>query len=207
MCIVRPALVSVFLAVLAAPLHAQQPTRPDLESPLGSSVSLFSEGSTRVSWEVARGDDEPSGDGPTIWLGGGVGVGTYGLSALADLSVRGEGPNVFMARWAGTVGFDPDWTGTTGWWHPDANDLGVLYGRSEDGVAALAGPGVAWGNRQSADGVGTGPPIGPTLGLALQLQLPLVTADLYRLALTGFANVNSEKSFGGVTVFLEHRPF
>lgn len=127
-----------------------------------------------------------------------MGVGTYGLSALADLSLRGEGPSVFVARWAGTAG-----------WHPDANDLGVLYGLSEDGAAILAGPGLAWGNRlaQYPDGVATGPPIGPTLGVALQVQLPLVTSDSFQLALTGFANVNSEKSFGGATVTLERRPF
>lgn len=68
---------------------------------------------------------------------------------------------------------------------------------------------MAWGNRlaQCPDGVATGRPIGPILGVALQVKLPLVTSDSFQLSLTGFANVNSEKSFGGATVTLERRPF
>jgi hypothetical protein len=195
--VVQPALVIVLFVALVAPLHAQQSPRLVGASPQGATVSLLSEGAPR-GLNVAAGGEESGEEAPAIWLGGGVGIGSYGLSTLIDVSVRGENPNVFMARWAGTMGL-----------HPDANDLGLLYGRSYDGVAVLAGAGVAWGNRlkQFPDGVGTGPPIGPTLGLALQLRLPLVTFESSRFALTGFANVNADKPFGGVTLTVDHGLF
>lgn len=194
---IRPVFLSFLLTVFATPLHAQQFALPGTESPRGSPASL-SERQTQLLWKAARDGKESSKDGPPVWLGGGVGVGTYGLSALADFSLRGEDASIFMARWARTAG-----------WHPDASDLSVLYGLSEDGAAILAGLGVAWGNRlvESPDGVATGPAIGPTLGAALQAQLPLVTSDSFQLALTGFANVNPEKPFGGAALTLKRRPF
>lgn len=102
--VARPAFVfflltafATLLAAFATPLQARQSAPPDLDVPWGPPASL-SERPTRLLQVTARGEEESSNDGPPIWLGGGVGVGTYGLSALADLSLRGEGPSVFLAR-------------------------------------------------------------------------------------------------------------
>jgi hypothetical protein len=103
------------------------------------------------------------------------------------------GSNVFMVRRIATTDIFATVRGT-----------GVLYGRGTSTTAILGGIGVARGHQQNrTNEPGTGPEVPPSLGLALHGQWRVGHRGPLGLALSGFLNLNAERSFGGLTLTVQ----
>ncbi|GEM_PF-3900789 len=179
--------LSLLLAACAAPLYAQHAPRPDSGTP----APPRAEASPQASFDTTSSTDEKD---LIVWFGAGAGLGSFadsgGVSGMTELSVR-AGPHVIMTRWASMAAL---FTGVS--------DVGILYGRSTNDLAALAGIGLAYGKPNPFNSETTAV-FSSTPGLALQLRWRAGTVGPLGFALEGFANVNSNSSFWGVAASLE----
>lgn len=187
-------LVIAFGASLQAEAQTCGPVLPATETVPGASSKVASAGrSPPVSGSsIGRTPaGRPPGDKPIIWFGGGLGLGGAGgssgqlLAGHLELSLHGEGPNIYMAR----ASLVTDILDYHGW------ELGLLYGRATGPAAVLAGVALT----EHGNGAGST----STVGLTLQGRLRLFTLGPWGLGLTAFANVNRSSSFGGLSLTLE----
>jgi hypothetical protein len=127
------------------------------------------------------------------WIGVGLGTGTLGFPAGSiNLSYQFDG-SVITARGA----IDGEIFGDDLW------DLALLYGISigHGELYASAGAGVAIVGGERSHGIfSQGEDIPITAGLAIESQLAWRPIPLLGVVLYGFADINTEESFAGVTM-------
>jgi hypothetical protein len=133
----------------------------------------------------------------TFWFGGGLGAGSEDFAGSLNASFQ-FGANVVSLRTAVTAGlFDQGF-----------NDYALLYGRASEPAGeryhASAGLGLAL-----VDGCRGGSvfsdcrSIQTVVGFPIELQLFWRPGSLVGLGLYGFANLNRDRSFAGVTLGLQ----
>lgn len=135
-----------------------------------------------------------------VWLGAGLGVGSEDFAGSANLSLQ-LGPHLFSLRVAGTAGLFDDGFG----------DVALLYGRATRDVESRYRAGLALGIA-AADGCET-PGAGAlfstcedrrtVVGLPIEAQLVWLPAEFLGIGLYGFADLNRNRSFAGLTLTLQ----
>ena len=140
-------------------------------------------------------DSAPVSRRDTYWLGIGLGAGSEDLAAQANGSYQ-FGANLISARIASTAGlFDSEIT-----------DYGILYGRATRGardrhlLSAAAGVSLVDGCDGSGGFLGGCQDQSAVMGFPLEVQASYRPGKLLGVGLYGFANLNSRRSFGGVTL-------
>lgn len=137
-----------------------------------------------------------------VWFSGGFGSGRTGGGVLSSAGLASgisityqPGPVLFTTRLAGvwTI-FQGDFVG----------DVGVLVGlgtRGRRSHASIAvGPALTGGNLRTFWADSTS--FSSRLGAALQVQVLALPFTTMGVGLTGFANLNSRQSFGGLMISL-----
>jgi hypothetical protein len=136
----------------------------------------------------------PSRD--TFWMGVGLGVGSEDFAGTLNGSYQ-FGANLLSLRVAATAGLFDDGFG----------DYALLYGRATPPAGKRYHAGAALGLAlvQGCEGGGLGgcQNVSDVLGVPLELQLFWRPGSLVGLGLYGFANFNSQRSFGGLTLGLQ----
>jgi hypothetical protein len=136
----------------------------------------------------------PSRD--TFWMGVGLGVGSEDIAGNLNGSYQ-FGGNLLSFRVSATAGIFDDGFG----------DYALLYGRATSPAAkryhASAALGLALVQGCEGGGLGGCQNVSDVVGVPLELQLFWRPGSLVGLGLYGFANFNSQRSFGGLTLGLQ----
>ncbi len=150
--------------------------------------------------------DFPHARRDRLWVNLGLGLGqTWGSQAGADdptnLGVAGELSLTYQPRtWLLTARM----SAVTGIVDDTAGDIALLFGvgtRGRKGHLSLAaGPVLAEGAPSALDGLDQD--MGTVFGLGLQIQALTVPFEGFGFGLTGFANLNRQRSFGGLGLTL-----
>jgi hypothetical protein len=132
----------------------------------------------------------------TFWMGVGLGVGSEDFAGTLNGSYQ-FGANLLSGRVSATAGIFDDGFG----------DYALLYGRATPPAAkryhASAALGLALVQGCEGGGLGGCQNVSDVVGVPLELQLFWRPGSLVGLGLYGFANFNSQRSFGGLTLGLQ----
>lgn len=134
-----------------------------------------------------------------FWVNAGIGVGTPGISGIASASYQFLGSNLLSLRGAvtGELFGDELW------------DIGLLYGgaTTAQGYHASISAGLAvMGGSRSSGGLFSDTPrenISRQIGFPIGGQLFWLPSRFMGLGLSGFANLNEERSFAGLAFSLQ----
>lgn len=144
---------------------------------------------------------EKSNNVRRTWLGLGAGAANGLIAGSANLTFQFDKNLISLRTWGATtlcVTCEED--------QPAFRDYSVLYGcatLSRSFHASLAaGPGIVAGNYGADDPFEPGEKLENTIGLALEGQL-FVYGSHAGIGLYGFANINSQKSFYGLTLSVQ----
>lgn len=133
----------------------------------------------------------------TYWLGAGLGIGSEDFGGQLNTSYQ-FGANLISFRVASTAGLFED----------GFNDYALLYGRANraagDRHLFSAALGIALVDGCEGGGVFSDcREVSTVLGLPLELQAFWRPGKVVGLGLYGFANLNKERSFAGLTASLQ----
>jgi hypothetical protein len=129
------------------------------------------------------------------WGSAGLGSGTRGAAGHLGASYQTDG-TLLSVRAAGTIAVFDD----------ELWDLGIVFGRSlvTGVVHASVGAGAALVRGARRESIHDDPePIPSTVGLPIEVQLSIRPIPVLGIGLYGFANVNREETFRGVTVAVQ----
>ena len=131
---------------------------------------------------------------PRWWFTAGLGPSTEAFAGVAGFDADLDGPLLSLR---GTV--SADIMGPSFW------DVGLLYGRTarRDRGALGASVGLAAIGGDRSSGLGRREPVGVHLGLPLAVRAAWYPASCFGLGTYLFANLNGERSFGGVALTFE----
>lgn len=134
-----------------------------------------------------------------FWVNAGIGVGTPDLAGIASASYQFSGSNLLSLRGtvAGEIFGDELW------------DIGLLYGRAttaQDYHASISAGLAVMGGSRSSGGLFSDTPreeISRQIGFPIGGQLLWLPSRFIGLGLSGFANLNEERSFAGLAFSLQ----
>jgi hypothetical protein len=131
----------------------------------------------------------------SYWINLGIGGGTFEGVISANVSYQFK-RNILSIRGVETG----EWYGNNGMW-----DIGILYGLATNPshTQAAVGIGVALVGGKSEESLLPDNAIKKRIGLPIELQLFFRPIRFVGMGLYGFANINSEKSFVGVSLSLQ----
>ncbi|WP_211483060.1 hypothetical protein [Fodinibius roseus] len=135
----------------------------------------------------------------SFWINAGIGVGTPGIAGIASASYQFLGSNLLSLRGAitGELFGDELW------------DIGLLYGRAttaQDYHASISAGLAVMGGSRSSGGLFSDTPreeVSRQVGFPIGGQLFWLPSRFIGLGLSGFANLNGERSFAGLAFSLQ----
>ena len=152
---------------------------------------------TLLATAPARGQAAPAPWRDTFWIGGGLGVGSEDAAGSLNGSYQ-FGASLVTLRATITAGI----LGDDGF-----GDYALLYGRAtrpatkQYHLSAAAGVGLVHGCR--GGGLSSCRDVPSVIGFPIELQAFWRPGSLIALGIYGFANLNQEQSFAGVTLGLQ----
>lgn len=134
-----------------------------------------------------------------FWVNAGLGVGTPGIAGIVSTSYQFLGSNLLTLRGAATGELFGD----------DLWDIGLLYGRAttaQDYHASISVGMAVMGGSRSTGGLFSDTPreeISHQFGFPIEGQLFWRHFRIIGLGMSGFVNINEERSFAGLAACLQ----